>query len=259
MTQAIQRLTTIVVGYTDYGESDRIVQLLSAELGVISAMARGARASKKRFGGAIDLGNRLEVLLKPGQGELWKLNEAKILEGRLHIRSNLHKIAVMSYLCEVCSTLAQQEQPEKKLFTLLEVALDLLSQNQDGYGRRFRQAFEAKALVFAGLHPQLLRCISCNEALHESQDSQYCFVPAEGGVFHRSCAESYSFEGPRPAIHHCSLTWLRELNLSLRTPLVESISVKMPDGPQWVLADVMENHSGKALRSRDFLRSLERL
>ena len=58
----------IVVGHVDYGEADRIVHLLTPEQGRVAAMARGARKSRKRFGGALDLGNRIRTHISRGKG-----------------------------------------------------------------------------------------------------------------------------------------------------------------------------------------------
>ena len=48
------RITTpaIVLRTVDYGEADRVVTLFTREHGKLSALARGARKSVKRFGAA---------------------------------------------------------------------------------------------------------------------------------------------------------------------------------------------------------------
>ncbi|HEX7488511.1 MAG TPA: DNA repair protein RecO, partial [Anaeromyxobacteraceae bacterium] len=48
------KLTGVVLRTVDYGESDRVVTLLTAERGKVSAFARAARASRRRFGGALE-------------------------------------------------------------------------------------------------------------------------------------------------------------------------------------------------------------
>ncbi|HSM92508.1 MAG TPA: DNA repair protein RecO, partial [Anaeromyxobacteraceae bacterium] len=44
----------IVLRVVDYGESDRIVTLLTRERGKVGAYARGARASRRRFPGLLE-------------------------------------------------------------------------------------------------------------------------------------------------------------------------------------------------------------
>lgn len=111
-----------MVGHVDYGERDRIVRLLCPDHGRISALARGARGSTRRFAGALDLGNRVEAMLRPGAGELWHLQEASLLRGVEGLRSDLGRLSLMAYACELCAALAREHHPEPRLFGLLDTA-----------------------------------------------------------------------------------------------------------------------------------------
>ena len=55
------RSEAILLRLVDFGESDRIVHLLCPEVGRLTAIAKGARRSVKRFGGSLDLCNLLRV------------------------------------------------------------------------------------------------------------------------------------------------------------------------------------------------------
>ena len=43
----------LVLRVVDYGDADRIVTLLTAAHGKISALAKGARSSRRRYGAAL--------------------------------------------------------------------------------------------------------------------------------------------------------------------------------------------------------------
>ncbi|HEY8493863.1 MAG TPA: recombination protein O N-terminal domain-containing protein, partial [Myxococcota bacterium] len=45
----------LVLRVVDYGESDRIAHLLTPETSRLTVIAKGARRSRKRFPGALDL------------------------------------------------------------------------------------------------------------------------------------------------------------------------------------------------------------
>ena len=113
--------TAIIVGYVDYAEEDRVVRLLTEEHGLISAIAPKARSSHRKFAGAIDVGNEVSATIAPpNQGTLWRLRDAKIINGRFSIRKDIHKIALMMYMCEVCATLSLPEEGDTKIFGLLK-------------------------------------------------------------------------------------------------------------------------------------------
>ena len=62
------KLRAIVLRTVDYGESDRVVTLLTAERGKLAAFARGARASRRRFGGALEPFTLLAVEARERRG-----------------------------------------------------------------------------------------------------------------------------------------------------------------------------------------------
>ena len=76
----------------DYGEADRVVTLLTERFGRVAAMARGARRSQKRFGGALSPLCVLSVELRPGRGELWTLSGARIEAACLRLLPDLPRM-----------------------------------------------------------------------------------------------------------------------------------------------------------------------
>lgn len=73
------RTKAIVLKRTDYGEADRILQLLTPE-GKFSVMAKGVRRSKSKLAGGVELFSVSEVVIHEGKGELGILTSAKLLE-----------------------------------------------------------------------------------------------------------------------------------------------------------------------------------
>lgn len=70
----------IILRRTNYGESDRILQLLTAEGYKISAMARGVRKEKSKLAGAIELFCESEVTIHQGKSEMGVLTSARLIE-----------------------------------------------------------------------------------------------------------------------------------------------------------------------------------
>src|SRR5689334_25340414 len=88
-----ERLQALVLRTIAYGDSDAVVHLLVRGRGRVSAFARGARSSRKRFGGALEPFQRVEALLAEREGqELWALREARVVEGHGRLREDLHRI-----------------------------------------------------------------------------------------------------------------------------------------------------------------------
>jgi len=234
----------ILVGQQDYRESDRIVQVLTPTLGLVTAMARSARASRRRFGGALDFGNKLNITIKQGRGDLWHLEEVSVIEGRIGARSDVTKVSMMAYACEVSAALAQRHQPEARLFGLLDVVCLLMEHSPTIPSPLFRNAFEAKALTFVGMTPGLIRCVACEGPLQ----SPTVFVPASGGGMHQECDRE---EVGIPI----NQNWLQSMERARRTPLKDLINAAHPPGPQWLLSETIEAHIEQELRSKRVLRA----
>lgn len=238
----IQR--AIVLGHTDYGDADRIVQLITAEQGRIAALAKGARRKNKRFTGALETGNCVEATLRRGGGDLQRLQGAELVHGHPHLREHLESIALAALLCEWVRELGRRDQPEPKLFGLLEVALLVLDACTEPPQAAFRMAFEAKVLSFAGLTPALACCACCGQAL----DGAVGWSPSSGGAVHEHCASGESI----------SVSWAHELEALRRTPLAELVDTPAPQGGSpWALCQLFTwHHHGKPLRSVSLLQSL---
>lgn len=78
------RTRAIVLRRTNYGEADRIVQLLTPE-GKRSVMARGVRREKSKLAGGIELFAVSDVVIQEGKGELGILTSARLVHFYRHI------------------------------------------------------------------------------------------------------------------------------------------------------------------------------
>ena len=97
----------IVLRTVDYGEADRVVTLLSRDEGKLSAIARGARKSKRRFGAALSLFGVGEARLTERAGaELGTLESFSSQRGFPGLYADVAKVAHGSYACELARELA---------------------------------------------------------------------------------------------------------------------------------------------------------
>lgn len=68
----------IVLRRTNYGEADRILQLLTPEQGKVSVMAKGVRREKSKLAGGIELFATCDVTIMPGKGDIGTLTGARL-------------------------------------------------------------------------------------------------------------------------------------------------------------------------------------
>jgi DNA repair protein RecO (recombination protein O) len=156
------RCEAVVLGMMDYRESDKIVTIFTLEHGKLKGLARGAKRSVRRFGGALELFARLRVELgmKEGLAQLHSADIETIFPG---IRADLGKIGHAGYACELTDALMPEGLPNPRLFRLLTAYLEQLDHfPADPSDRRF---FELNLLNILGYRPELDHCSACGAEL----------------------------------------------------------------------------------------------
>lgn len=161
MSQAILT-AAIVLRVTDYGEADRIVTLLTESHGKVSALARGAKKSRKRFGAALGLFGCGEATLRERR-DLWLLEELHAQRGFLRLGQELGRFSHACYVCELCQHLCPPHEPEPQVYAQLRAFLDRLDQLPlaDKPAIAPLRAFELKLLDAVGLGLSLRHCAAC--------------------------------------------------------------------------------------------------
>lgn len=153
------REEAIVLGSVDYGESDRIVTLFTRGQGKVGAFARGARASRKRFAGALEPFTELEVRLRAGRGDLLRLESCSIRDAFLGLRGSLEGIVYAGHAAELCRELTREREPHEGLYELLPGYLRALAAGKATPDDLL--AFELQVLGEAGFAPRLDACARC--------------------------------------------------------------------------------------------------
>ncbi len=215
--------TVVHIGHT--GDSHRMVELLTQEHGRLTAIARGARASKKRFAGILDLFATLSVQLQHS-GAGWSLVAADACKLRLGIRRNLDAIVRASMFCQCVRSLAAPQQQASHLLDLLNEALDVL----DGGGVADSAHYYPRLLAVAGLLPERY-CHVCGGA---DDDVRLGLAPAEGSLVCLGC---------RPATRALSGEALAVLSMRSGPALAESVAREV----EACVMLMIGVHQGKAL------------
>jgi DNA repair protein RecO (recombination protein O) len=182
----------VVLRSMRYGEADRILQLYTPGRGRVSAIAKGVRRTRSRFGGRLEPFFRLQIELHEGRGELLTVTGAQTVDGHARLRGDAGALDAAARACDAVGRLFETAEPHPGVYNLLCRKLALLDEQagvQEGAWsvRAATLAFRLKLLLAAGLAPQLGACASCGEREH-----LVGFSGAAGGVVCAAC-EAGSF------------------------------------------------------------------
>lgn len=241
----------LVLRAVDFGESDRVVHLLTAGSGRLTAIAKGARRSRRRFPGTLDVANRLQVQVAPRRraGAMALLEHGRLVEWHAGLRRRPGRFALACALLERLDRLAPEgaaPAEAQRLFAFAAAALRTLAEAQPD--ARLRVLLELRVLDALGLRPELVRCVRCGRG-----EPAGFHVP-EGGVLCRRCAvRARGLLAVRPGT-------LRALDQALRLDLDRLARLALPGAALAEAAQLVGRferfHVGLELRSERVLDAL---
>lgn len=182
----------ILLRTINYGEADRVVTLLGRSTGRLSALARGARKSQKRFGGGLGLCSVGEAGLRERQGaELLTLERFDLQESYGSFATDIARMAHAAYVAELVSKLCAPRQAETEVFDWLHLFLGAL--DREGASAERLRVFELGLLTRLGFGPMVDSCAICGGARFPAgaaaAEVAFRWDPSRGGAVCGACGQ----------------------------------------------------------------------
>jgi DNA repair protein RecO (recombination protein O) len=184
--ESIARTRALLLKRVEFGESDLVLTLFTERFGRISALARGARKSSKRFGGALEPMHTIELGLEErAKSELFTLKESTIAVPRIGLTASLERLEAAGLVLSWVRRSAPARTPEPELWNLLEALLDRLAVENALDVRRLLAAAGLRLIAALGWGLDFERCVRCGK---ECPSGMPGLIDAtHGGLVCRSC------------------------------------------------------------------------
>lgn len=174
----------IVLNCSDHGESDIIVSLFSRETGRLTAIAKGAKKSRRRFVNKLELFSFLRVSCnRKTDRNLAFLAEADLLASFINIRQELELYALASVMREFLLLGMSENEPDEKVFRLILWALHHLDRGRQP--KAILVLFLIRYFDYLGYRPDLELCSSCRTPVVSAK--WYTFHSPGGRIVCSSC------------------------------------------------------------------------
>lgn len=170
MVSKIIRTKAIVLRRTNYGEADRVVQLLTPEHGKLSVMAKSVRREKSKLAGGIELFARCDITVNFGKGELGILTGARLEQFYSNILSDYDRLQFAYEVIKQISKAADTID-EPAFFDLLDQALASLN-DMNVYVKLTQAWFWLQLAILLGVG---LNLSTDNNGMKLVEDAQYNF------------------------------------------------------------------------------------
>ena len=157
--QNIIKVKGIVTRAVQYKENDKILTVLTAELGRISVYCHGAKSNKSKFLTNCRLFCYSEFVLTRKK-DFYYIKEADYLEAFFDIVNSMDKLFLGQYFLEIINEISVEGERHDGLLRLVLNSLYALSNNLASF-ETIKSAFELRACVEMGVSPYLQGCRDC--------------------------------------------------------------------------------------------------
>lgn len=155
------------------GEHDQVIHLLTEDHGRLSVMVKGAGSKRPNNTAAtctqlFTYGNY--ELYRGKGGDLYWYRGGSVLVPFYDLASDLTRMALAAYLCDVASELTLEGAEEEEASTLLKMLLNSLYVLGKGTKSPavVKAVFELRAMALMGYRPDLTGCNICGEGYPEN-------------------------------------------------------------------------------------------
>ena len=241
----------IVLRAINYGESDRVVTLIGRTTGRLSALARGARKSQKRFGGGLGLCAVGDAGLRERSGaELLTLERFDLRESHGSFATDIPRMAHAAYVAELVSKLCAPRQVEPEVYDWLLGFLGALDRH--GASAERLRVFELGLLGRLGFGPMLETCAVCGGAQSPAAASDgevaYRWDPDRGGAVCGACGKR-----GRPIRSIVRRALARLAASPVDAPAFDPLPADVNRGGREAILEIIKLHVNGPLLSLDFI------
>jgi DNA repair protein RecO (recombination protein O) len=215
---------------------------------VIGILAKGAKKLKSRFRSFASIFTHAHFYINYRQGHLSVLTDVKLVADNSNLILDLSKAAYASYICELTYKVFEKDVAYPGYFGLLDSIIEKI--NGDFDPKIITMIYELKLLDHLGVKPNLDSCTSCG-----TTKTIVTFDARSGGFICQNCIEPYMKRVSLKAIKV-----LRQLAYVDVTKLNSiSLNVNTTKELRFFIDDYYDSHAGFYLKSKKFLRDIDKL
>lgn len=238
----------IVIKSRSYGESNKIVTLMTREAGKVAVMARGAKKPTSRLAGITQtfMHGMFVVQRTSGMGTL---QQGEHISSMRNIQTEITATAYASYIVELIDRLVDEGSPQPFAFEVLQQALHAI---EEGYDPEAIALFvDWKLLPYTGVQPVLHACASCGQV-----EGEFAFSFSQGGFLCHRCFHLDQY------IIRLTPTQLKLIRMFYTVPIEQVGKLDLKKGTKHfikkIVTTIYEEQTGIRLKSRSFIEQLER-
>ena len=171
----------LVIAEKELGENDKLLTLLVERYGKVVAICKGAKSVRNRHMASCQLFSYASFNLRK-RGNLYYVTDTDLIESYYDIRTDITKLALASFLCDVVNDVVQEGEEEDEILKLSLNTFYAIAKNLKPL-EFIRACFELRIAVIAGFSPSFDGCVECGS----TSSKFYYFDIVDGIIYCDSC------------------------------------------------------------------------
>ncbi|MBR3281334.1 MAG: DNA repair protein RecO [Clostridia bacterium] len=169
----------IVIGSANSSDNDKVLTVLTPDLGKISIFYRGAKKAKSNGLNCSEYLAFSDFVLYKSSNDNYSINSAEIIEVFYKLREDIDKLSYATEVAKIVYDVTEENIPASDILQLFLNTLFVISETDKNLDLIF-SIFQIRLLAILGFLPQISRCTNCGEPMTEDMDEFYFSIKDDG-------------------------------------------------------------------------------
>ena len=232
----------IIVNVKNYGDTSKIIDILTKEYGVIGVIAKGCKSIKSNLRSVTDKLTYATFTIYFKKDKLSILSEASVINNFSNIKKDIEKISYASFLIDLTNQVYKQSE-DNNLYDLLISSLIKINDNFNPL--IITNILELKYLEYLGVMPNLNGCSICGSKSVVTLSSD------KGGYLCSKCHTNEPIVSDK-AIKLVRMYTLVDINKIEKLDIKKDVVYEVNN----FIDDYYDRYTGLYLKSKMFLKNI---
>ena len=242
----LEEVTGIIASETNYGETSKILNVITKEKGLISVMAKGCKNLKSPLRSVSSKLIYGTFIIYYKENKISTLKEVSVLDNFKNLKKDITSISYAAYMLELSEGVIKQNN-DFRIFDLLIQSLKKIDEGFDPLV--IMNILELKYLEFLGVMPIIDSCAICGKKTGIVTLSSY-----RGGYVCKDCYTNETMVSDKTIklirmFYYVDISKITKLDISSKTK--NEINL--------FLDDYYSRYTGLYLKSKIFIKNLQKI
>jgi DNA repair protein RecO (recombination protein O) len=188
---SIEKTEAVVLRTLNFRDSSKIVTFYTREYGKMTALAKGARNPKSKFGSLLQPLNYLQIVIYRRENrQMQYLSGCEFVRFFKTITANFEKLYVGMAILEIVDKTSHDEEENESLFSLITETLSAIDE-PSSYPINALIHFGLKLSSILGYNPEFSSCLICRKEIDFSKSNSFFYVLERGGPLCNNCSTKF--------------------------------------------------------------------